>query len=103
MAVSRAKSSRFKKKKVKVKSGPQKGQVVVRHVLRDASKAKSKPKWIAGVTSTMKKGAFRDQARRAGYASTEKFAKHVLNNPSKYQAKTRRRAHLALNLMGSRK
>jgi len=49
-----------------------------------------------------KRGAFREQARRAG-KSTIEFMRDVLRNPERYSPTTVRRARLAKTLMRLRK
>jgi hypothetical protein len=58
-----------------------------------------KGKWIQGVVSKMKKGAFTKQALRADETPKE-FEKEVLAHPEKFQLKTRRRAQLLKNMRG---
>ena len=70
-----------------------------------------KSKWIQGVQKEIKKdktaGSFTRQARRAGYANTVTFAKHVIsaNKSAEKQGKrkpfirrTRNRAQFVLNV-----
>jgi hypothetical protein len=61
----------------------------------------AQPQWITKAVSKMKKkgtvGAFRAQARKAGYSDTIAYARHVLANKSRYDTRTIRRAAFALN------
>jgi len=54
-------------------------------------------RWIQGVVSHMKEGAFTKQAKQH-HMSTEKFANEVKKHPKKYALKTRRRAQFLRNI-----
>lgn len=58
-------------------------------------------KWIDDATSGAH-GQFREKAKKRGL-STAAFAKQILNNPTRYDAKTRKQAGLAHTLMGMHK
>lgn len=59
-------------------------------------------KWIQGVVSHMKEGAFTQQALKH-HMTPEKFAVEVKKHPKKYTLKTRRRAQFLRNIRKTRK
>lgn len=59
-------------------------------------------KWMQKVASTMKKGSFTAQAKKAGM-STAAFSKKVLANKEKFSSTTVKRASLARTFAKARK
>lgn len=58
--------------------------------------ASTHPKFIQSLH--IKKGALTKKAHAAGYEKALPFAKEVVRHPEKYSSKTRKQAHLAINL-----
>ena len=70
--------------------------------LPDGGRRRRSKKWIQGVVSHMKEGAFTQQALKH-HMTPEAFASEVKKHPKKYTLKTRRRAQFLRNIRKTRK